>query len=72
MEPSQTTPDHPAALAEPGGTLVEPWWRTLVEPYLKPDHPAALAEFGGTLAEVPQTTLAEPGKTLVEPGRSFV
>ena len=34
----QTTPDHPAALADwwnPGGTLVEPWWNpggTLVEP----------------------------------------
>ena len=36
----QTTPDHPAALAEPGRTLVEPWWNpvepggTLVEPSL--------------------------------------
>ena len=34
----QTTPDHPAALADwwnPGGTLVEPWWNpggTLVQP----------------------------------------
>ena len=56
------------ALAEPGGTLVEPWWRTLVEPYL-----------GGTLAELPQTTLAEPDKTgrilvkpYVEPGGTMV
>ena len=35
---------HPAALAEPRGTLVEPWWNpggTLVEPYLRaaPDLP---------------------------------
>ena len=40
----QTTPDHPA-LAEPGGTLVEPWWNpggTLVEPWWNP---------GGTLVE---------------------
>ena len=33
-------------LAEPHGTLVEPWWNpggTLVEPYLRaaPDHPGA-------------------------------
>ena len=37
---------HPAALAEPRETLVEPWWNpreTLVEPYLRaaPDHPGA-------------------------------
>ena len=59
----QTTPDHPTALAEPGGTLVEPWWNpggTLVEPWWNPrgtlpqttpDHPTALAEPGGTLVE---------------------
>ena len=47
----QTTPDHPAALAEPGGTLVETsqmveiWWKpggSLVEPWWNP---------GGTLAQ---------------------
>ena len=35
----QTTPDHPAALAEPGGTLLELWWNpggTLVEPWWNP------------------------------------
>ena len=40
----QTTPEHPA-LAELGGTLVEPWWNpggTLVEPWSSP---------GGTLVE---------------------
>ena len=59
----QTTPDHPAALAEPGGTL----------PQTTPDHPA-LAEPGGTLVEPwwnPGGTLVEPwwnpGGTLVEP-----
>ena len=31
----QTTPDHPAALAEPGGTLMEPYFRAA------PDHPGA-------------------------------
>ena len=52
----QTTPDHPAALKEIGGTLVffvEPSWNprgTLVEPYLRP----------------PQTT-PQPLKKLVEP-----
>ena len=48
-----------------GGTLVENPCGTL--PQTTPDHPAALAEFDGTLAELLQTTLAEPGKTLVEP-----
>ena len=38
---------HPAALAEPRGALVEPWWNPrgmLVEPYLRaaPDHPGAI------------------------------
>ena len=28
VEP-QTTPDHPAALEQPGGTLLEPWWWNL-------------------------------------------
>ena len=49
----QTTPDHPAALAEPGdpdGTLMEPSSRGTL-PQTTPDHPAALAEPGGTLVE---------------------
>ena len=48
---------HPAALAEPRGTLVEPWWNpggTLVEPWWNP---------GGTLVE----PWWNPGGTLVEP-----
>ena len=57
----QTTPDHPAALAEPGGSLVEPSWNrtlggTLVEPYLKPPRPP----------RSPRRTW-NPGQTLVEP-----
>ena len=59
----QTTPDHPA-LAEPGGTLVEPWWNpgeTLVEPWWNP---------GGTLVEPLVEPLAqgrpEPPRSLSE------
>ena len=53
---ARTTPHHPAALAEPRGTLVEPWWNpggTLVEPWWNP---------GGTLVEPwwnPRGTLAQ-------------
>ena len=53
----QTTSDHPAALAEPGETLAEFWWKsggTLVEPCLKPPHLCR--------------TWWNPGATLVEPG----
>ena len=65
----QTTPDHPATLAEPGGTLVEPSSRgTLPQTTRSPRR--TWWKSGGTL---PQTTpdhpaaLAEPGGTLVEP-----
>ena len=62
MEPLWNLPQHPAALEDIGGTVVEPssgarragaWWKpggTLVEPYLKP----------------PQTT-PQPLQNLVEP-----
>ena len=74
------TSNHPAALAEPGGTVVEPWWNSdkiLMKssrgttPQTTPDHPAALVD-GGTLVEpYPGGTLVEPwwnpGAALVEP-----
>ena len=74
MEPSSNHPNHPAALEEIGGTLVEPWWNpggTLVEPWWNPggtlpqstpDHPAALVERGGTLQpwSDPRGTLPQP------------
>ena len=49
----QTTSDHPAALAEPGETLAEFWWKsggTLVEPSSNQTTPA-LEEIAGTLVE---------------------
>ena len=72
---------HPAALAEPGGTLVEAWWRIVVEPLPwwnpGPGPPAALAEpwwnCGGTLTNHPRPprsrrrTWWNPDETLVEP-----
>ena len=79
----QTTPDHPAALAEPGGTLVEPSWNlTSNGPPRSPCR--TWWNPGGTLVEpwcnprgtLPQTTLDHPtprrtwwnsGGTLVEP-----
>ena len=57
---AQTTPDHPAALAEPGGTLVEPSWN------LTSTHP--LVEPGGTL---PQTT-PDHRRTWWNPGGTLV
>ena len=78
MEPlwnlTSNHPDHPAALAEVGGTLVEPCWNpggTFVEPYLKPPRttPQPLQNLlepwwnpGRTL---PQTT-PQPSQNLVE------
>ena len=53
---------EPAPVAEPRGSLVEPWsTANLVEP--APDHPTALAELRGTLVE----PWWNPGGTLVEP-----
>ena len=73
----QTTPDHLAALAEPGGTLVERSWNLASNLHGPPRCPRRTWwNFRGTLVEPylrpPRTTpdhpaaLAEPGGTLVE------
>ena len=82
----QTTPDHPTALAELGGTLEPSLDPRLVEPQTTPDHPAALVLPQTTpprspcnLAELclnprgtlPQTLPDHPA-ALVEPGGTLV
>ena len=78
-----TTPDHPAALAEPGGTLVERWWNaggTLPQkpswnlPSNHPGPPRSPCRTwwnpGGTLVEPylkPPRTTPQPSQNLVEP-----
>ena len=82
----QTTPDHPAALAELGGTLVEPLWNlkpawelgeSSWKPYLKP--PRTTPQPSQNLVEpwwnprgtLPQTTPDHP-VALAEPGGTLV
>ena len=75
----QTTPDHPAALAEPGGTLVEPS-RNLTSNHPRPSRsPCRTWNCRGTLVSwnltsnhpgpprSPRRTWWNPGGTLVEP-----
>ena len=74
VEPPQTTRDHPAALAEPGGTLVELSWNlTSNHPRLS-QNPCVEPSSRGTLHQTTTSqngTLVEPwwnpGGTLVEP-----
>ena len=61
VEPSQTTPDHPAALAEPGGTLVENPCGAL--PQTTPDHPQP----SQNLVEPLRNYLKPPLQNLVKP-----
>ena len=73
---TRTTPQplqNLAALAEPGGNLVEPWWRpggTLVEPWWNPGgtwwNPRETLPQPRTTPQ-PSQNLVEPGGTLVEP-----
>ena len=74
---AQTTPDHPAALAKPGGTLARSprrtWWNPGGTVVLKPNHPGPPRSPrrtwwnpGGTVVLKPPRTTPQPLQNLVE------